>query len=323
MSEEAQDPAQDQGQMVEVAEDPGPDSVVIGYMTQTGHMDPGFAICLSQMQNWDAHNTRRIRELICFQSSPRITSVRNRIVNQFLDAHVAPWLLMIDADMLVSADCVERLLRVAHPEDRPVVSALYFGGQVDGDVRAHCYMAGTEPGKFVAIDASGAGQMKPGEFEGIVQCAAVGAGCLMVHRDVLVAMRDAYQDTGASHFAEAYAKGEEVGEDVTFCMRLTAMGVPIFCDTEHVVGHSKPGVVDDVEFRKNLSRRQNGATDDEVTGWYMSRRGLVPRRPEPGVAPALDIVKIASEPRPSLLAATAVPRNREQRRAFERSRQGS
>lgn len=289
--------------------------VVVAFCHNTEHHNPGFVTCLVQLLVEDGKRWGRIDDVIQLGGSPRLTSNRNKICSAFLDEHDAPWLLMVDADMLFYADDLEKTMQAADKDSRPVVSGLYFGGQVDGMVKPHAYMKSQTPGAFHPITSIGDGG--PGTWDGnLAKVDAVGAGWVLVHRSILELMRDTYAPTGAPFFAEAYIDGQEVGEDIVFCMRLDTLKVPLYLHSGVMLGHSKPGVVDQYEHRKATRRMEAGASEEDLMRWYQGRGKALSEVPEPSIDRYL-----IDPPRVASLHAAAGPPglNRQQRRDRERA----
>ena len=71
---------------------------------------------------------------------------------------------------------------------------------------------------------------------------AAGTGCLMVHRSVLEAMREAADPNQGKDwcwFWDGPVKGEWIGEDLLFCRRIKSLGFPIYVNTAAILPHSK------------------------------------------------------------------------------------
>ena len=151
---------------------------------------------------------------------------RNRIVRQFLDEARATHLFMIDADMVPPPDAVERLLS----HDLPFVTGMtplpVDASDGKRPVVDFCFALPDEPG----------GPLRPlARNSGLRPVRRCGAGCLMLRRDLLAGMEPPW-------FRFAYsAEGTELvtSEDVGFCDRLAAAGVPMHADTGVVCRHEK------------------------------------------------------------------------------------
>src|SRR5206468_643087 len=77
----------------------------------------------------DAKNYQRVVNgggHLANSSGANITNARNEVVDAFLDQHDADWLWFIDTDMTFDPDILDRLVKAAHPEKRPIVGALCF-----------------------------------------------------------------------------------------------------------------------------------------------------------------------------------------------------
>lgn len=210
-----------------------------------------------------------IADVISAISSPRIASTRNMLVAAFLCHPANPtWLLMLDADMTFDRDLIPRLLEAADPTERPIVSGLYFGGQVNGKQRAHAYVLSDSegPASFNPIE----GIHAPGEWGPVVKVHAVGAGCLLMHRDALLTIGQEFRETSFPWFVEGAGGGAEYGEDISFCLRAMHVGVPIHVHTGVVCGHVKMGVLDDSSYRGYLIDRE-AVGDDGIEAAYTDR----------------------------------------------------
>ena len=78
---------------------------------------------------------------------------------------------------------------------------------------------------------------------------ATGAAFLLIHRSVLVAMRDRKFNAAFPWFQETELAGHPAGEDLTFCIRAGILGLPVFVDTRVRIGHHKSIVLDHDMFQ--------------------------------------------------------------------------
>lgn len=167
---------------------------------------------------------------------------RNEIVRAFLKRD-SEWLWMLDSDIVFALQTLEGLLAVADAGSKSVVSALYF--TTIGELFTFCWLKRGADGRYRTLPA-----VTPGP-QGID---ATGMGCCLIHRSVLAEMATRRKGFGPRWFAHDLAnytgddgEPEWLGEDVSFCRRVQALGGRIW-------GHG--GVV--VEHIK--SRRENVAT---------------------------------------------------------------
>lgn len=162
-----------------------------------------------------------------------IAHVRNQAVAEFL-AGDGEWLWLVDTDMGFRPDALHALLKSADPEARPVVGALCYGvveEEPDG-------MGGMVTRVFptlygwaddVKVFTEWAGPVP----SGLVRVAGTGAACLLVHRSAFEAVDGAWFDPIVD------GAGGLVGEDLSFCWRLGAAGIPVHVDTAVPTNHQK------------------------------------------------------------------------------------
>lgn len=164
-------------------------------------------------------------------SGPVLSIARNTCAEEFLKS-AQEWLWFVDTDTVFAADVLPRLLSLADPVERPVVSAAVpisgknprreFTGVPDLFWAAYRYdpVGGLEP--------IGCGEAV-GECERVD---AVGTGCVLIHRTVLEAV-------GPGPFNELSSGNAVMGEDLAFCRRADERGIPIHVAGQVRVGHAK------------------------------------------------------------------------------------
>ncbi len=176
--------------------------------------------------------------ILTYQSGPNISTARNLVVDDFLTRQHAPWLLMADTDMVFADDALTRLAGSADEHDRPVVGALCWS-QNDGAADPYPTMydlAENDDGAMAftrpAFWAKGA----------VRKVSATGAAFLLMHRDALQKIAASSGDAAAPWFRESAvgAPLSLMGEDLTFCLRAGAAGIPVYVNTAVQVGHMKP-----------------------------------------------------------------------------------
>jgi hypothetical protein len=156
-----------------------------------------------------------------------ITEARNHIHDGFLERHKAPFLFMVDSDVLPPPDAIERLL--AH--NLPVVGGVYHKkekfrvkdkdgneGIVQRPVVYDYSRFNEETQTFMFHE-----RFKDGV--GLEKVDGIGAGCLMLRRDVC-------EKIGKSPY---HLKNG--GEDLSFCRKITGCGYDIFVDWDLKCSH--------------------------------------------------------------------------------------
>ena len=165
------------------------------------------------------------------------TRSRNVVVKTFLETTNANWLLMIDSDERLSLDTWHKLIDSAHDKDRPIVSGLVFAAFFDGEDALRpvptIYLMDSERG-LQPIDGYPENQL--------IEVDAVGTGCILIHRSVLLEMqKQATPNQGKNWawFVEGAIDGTYFGEDLLFSKRLKSMGYKIFAHTGAILSHHK------------------------------------------------------------------------------------
>jgi hypothetical protein len=176
-----------------------------------------------------------VASVLAFPTGPVLSKARNQIARQFL-ATDHEWLWMIDTDIIFTRKTLPALLDIADPDETPVVSAL-FNGRPEGEDMPIAYGAGKDSeGRFKF------GFLRPeqiGDKGAVIQVAAVGTGCILIHRNAFERISKHNPGDDGLWFCEMVVDGDEFGEDMSFCMRLALAEVPLLLHTGVRVGHVK------------------------------------------------------------------------------------
>jgi len=227
--------------------------LLVATPTHSGAIDSVTADTLLQLQR--ALLARGDDCTVRFPSATTISTLRNLIVADFLGSG-ADALFMLDADQGLPVANVLRMIDL----DRPVVGCLYPRRQYDWSaVRAG---AGGDPGRMVyqAMDFVGALDSGPdGAVEvqdGFARAAYLGAGSLLVRREALSTLMDAYPDLAGRGFHGAEFPGPRfaanwgffnplardeggdlLAEDFSFCQRWRGAGGELWADLTAPAAH--------------------------------------------------------------------------------------
>lgn len=153
-----------------------------------------------------------------------LVAARNEAVAHFLDSD-AEWLWTLDTDMGFQVETLPRLMR--HGDAYGVISGLYYAQREIGDDGAGAPMR-CEPLPLAMKRAGDSFHVYP-DYSEPMEVDAVGAGCLLVHREVFNAIGD----------SGWYDLHDGLGEDFSFCTRVADAGYMILCDPTIRLTHHK------------------------------------------------------------------------------------
>jgi GT2 family glycosyltransferase len=154
--------------------------------------------------------------------------------------------------MVFEPDTLDRLLADADPVERPIIGGL-------------CFRVTQDAGQMIELTPTlyGLNNDKPPRTvvyhdyppDALVQVAATGAACLLVHRSVFegiaaAAVEKKFQDPYIWFAETLYPEYKDVlSEDITFCLRAGACGFPVHVDTSIEIGHQKSFIATAAIFR--------------------------------------------------------------------------
>lgn len=216
-----------------------PARVVMAYPTRGHDLSCRFFTSWQRFDRLDQqrHGGRLLEDVISWEMPHTLAIGRNKLAAMFLDDYRrADWLWFCDTDIEFPPDTLERLVASAAAVDATIMSATYAWLDTDDAPRLAVYVDDPE---YVLRTAN---VWTPGP----VQAAAVGFGCVIVHRRVLEDMRQAVDRPHRPHAWFGFDlipndAGElfPASEDTTFCLRARAVGHPTWVDTSVHVGHHK------------------------------------------------------------------------------------
>ena len=227
--------------------------VSVGFL-HPGHYSACFAESLSDLITADLLGEQRIVSHPFGKMGKEcgangIVSGRNALARAVVDESEADWLFMVDSDMGFAADTVERLIAVADPVERPVVGALCFAMKSDGKgpMFARRYRMVPTIYDLRETDTEVGFVSRMGyQRDTFQECAATGAACTLIHRTVLEQVRDKYGPVWFDPIT--HPKGSTTfGEDLSFCVRVAALGHPLWVDSSVKTTHDKGFVFLDEE----------------------------------------------------------------------------
>ena len=193
-----------------------------------------FHRSVGQLYRWDAENGLNVlqREL-SMRSGANICRARNALVVEFLKTD-CEWAWWCDTDMVFQPDMLARLLTAAERADTKIVGALCV---LVGDSDLTPTLFVDDPDTITKVSHN-----YPDDV--VVEVAATGTGCLLVHREVFEAIQQAAGGSEFCWFTEGERVGGDgigrwIGEDVNFCLIARSLGYRVYVDCTTHVGHQK------------------------------------------------------------------------------------
>jgi GT2 family glycosyltransferase len=170
-----------------------------------------------------------------------IVDGRNQLAKVMCDNSEAEWLFMVDSDMAFEPDIVDRLIAAADRAERPVVGALAFAHKTEGAASLGGVRYRPVPTIYhwhESDDDAGFVPMLEYPRDEMVPAAATGGAAILIHRDVFETMRDKFGDVWFDPIAHP-KHPTRFSEDLSFCLRLAAIDVPLWIHTGIKTGHDK------------------------------------------------------------------------------------
>lgn len=219
-------------------------TVAVGFL-HPGEWSHCFGMSLVEMYVVDATiGSQRIRrQLPKYCAAGGLVAGRNEIAEKFLDETDCEWLWMIDTDMGFGPTTVDDLLAAADPEIRPVVGGLCFSLRVKNPGVYHGQKYIVIPAVYRWIETEtevGFQSILELPDNDLLEVAATGAACLLIHRNALEKVRVAYGDKWFEPVT--HPAGPTFSEDLSFCVRLAAVDLPVFVHTGVGTTHDKGGI---------------------------------------------------------------------------------
>lgn len=214
-------------------------SLTIGWV-DGGDVRGEFTESLTRLAAYEAAKGRLVS--ICrIRSGPLLEEGRNRLVETMLRTD-ADWFLMVDSDMIFDYLAAERLSYTAEALEVSVISGLCFG--VNETI-------GQFPTIYERVD--GMPQARLDVPERPVYVDGTGAAFLLTHRRIFEEYRrDEYHPWFHRRFVPSNGDhpGGWLGEDLSWSFWLRDKGERIVVDPAVKIGHVKPIILDERNYRK-------------------------------------------------------------------------
>ena len=189
------------------------DISILVAITHTGNTVAGLE---SKLSKWIYESPNKA-ELHLSQINPTYSN-RNSIVKYFLEKTTHTHLLFIDSDTVP----FDNPLKMAEL-DLDIVGGVYPMWRIDHYEWLAMLQQPDKHYKMLPSD----------QRKGVVECDGLGAGCMMIKREVLQALKAPFADKIREDGTR------EVGHDYYFCERSKALGFRVWADWEVLCDHVK------------------------------------------------------------------------------------
>ena len=174
-----------------------------------------------------------------------LIAARNQTVDAFMERG-SDWLWWTDTDMGFAPDGLYGLLEAADPVERPIVGGLCFVWRETETDGMGGFRAEPVPTIYHWQHTEGDAGFYPlltYPRNEVVQCAGTGCAFIIVHRSV-------FEKIGANPYERLRnpVTGKLLGEDLSFCAKATAAGIPIHVATGVQTTHHKELYVSERDF---------------------------------------------------------------------------
>lgn len=210
-----------------------------------GNVNPGMVTSDFMVSVWgfsdfdtkDEAGRKVLRGYLPWRAGALLDIYRNMIIETFLTDYDFEWLWFLDSDVQIDNTTLYTLLDAADPSTRPVLTGIYPTLDRWGVPHPSLWYRGQdEQGRSTMVQHN---TIPPADEDGLILVDGCGAGCLLIHRSLLQAMRNVFPAAKPWFDMGVLNHSIPIGEDFTFCDRVSQMGYPILAHKDALVDHYK------------------------------------------------------------------------------------
>lgn len=228
-----------------------------------------------------------------------LADARNTAVKEFLADSTAGWLFWVDTDMGFAPDTVDRLVEAADPDERPVVGALAFANrEMDNDgMGGRRSVIAPVVLDWKTIDGeSGFDTRWDYPRDAMTRVHGVGSACVLIHRSVFERVAAQFGPNWYSR-ARNPSTGVLISEDLSFCVRVNALDIPLHVHTGVRTTHAKLAWLGEEDYwqQRAINASPTTAASEQAVDsvntpqrtWTVPRYAIIPTHNRPARLRAL------------------------------------
>lgn len=225
-----------------------------------------------------------------------LAEARNTAVREFLADSTAGWLWWVDTDMGFAPDTVDRLVEAADPAERPVVGALAFANrEVENDgMGGRRSVIAPVVLDWKTIDGeSGFDTRWDYPRDTLTRVHGVGSACVLIHRSVFERVAAQFGPNWYSR-ARNPSTNALISEDLSFCVRVNALDIPLHVHTGVGTTHAKLAWLSEEDYWRQRAVNASSGVPLKLVGeqgpemvpapertWTVPRYAIIPTHNRP------------------------------------------
>lgn len=268
-------------------------AVTVAYIHDGEKVDYSFHHSLLYLMAFDLGSEGRLWHTQPIQwrcGTDALPDARNGVVRHFLADRGADWLFWVDSDMGFAVDTVDQLFAAADPQSRPIISGLTFANrdaEEDGMGGRYALAAPVVMDWKHIDDEVGFDIRWNYAQNAVVRCDGVGSACVLIHRSVFERIAAEF---GPNWYTRSRnpSTGQMISEDLSFCVRANALGIPVHVHTGVKTTHAKTVWLSEEHYWEQRSVRAappapepGDVAREPARDWTVPRYAIVPTHNRP------------------------------------------
>jgi predicted glycosyltransferase involved in capsule biosynthesis len=158
-----------------------------------------------------------------FHSVGSLISIQRQSVSKSFEDSDSDWILFLDSDIYVTPEMIKKLFDHANEKNIPVLSGVYFLMMNPNDslpVPAPAFFNFSSDNSLIAESII--------PHDQLIKIDASGLGMCLIHKSVFLKLKEKYPD---SNYFNMDFNGKQIGEDLSFFLKLKELQIPVHVHT--------------------------------------------------------------------------------------------